>query len=112
MPAAAQALSAAPARVFLAIGRQEAGRFSAAPRHSYLIRSVEPVDPPLAATDCRYILASGPFSETDERKLLTDEHIDVVVAKNSGGSATYGKIAAAHALGIEVIMKPSCIPPD
>jgi precorrin-6A/cobalt-precorrin-6A reductase len=26
------------------------------------------------------------------------------VAKNSGGTATYGKIAAARALGIEVVM--------
>ena len=30
--------------------------------------------------------------------------IDVVVSKNSGGAAAYGKIAAARALGIEVIM--------
>jgi precorrin-6A/cobalt-precorrin-6A reductase len=30
--------------------------------------------------------------------------IDVVIAKNSGGTATYAKIAAARALGIEVIM--------
>jgi precorrin-6A/cobalt-precorrin-6A reductase len=30
--------------------------------------------------------------------------IDAVIAKNSGGTATYGKIAAARALGIEVIM--------
>jgi len=28
----------------------------------------------------------------------------VVIAKNSGGTATYGKIAAARALGIEVIL--------
>ena len=30
--------------------------------------------------------------------------IEIVIAKNSGGGATYGKIAAARALGIEVIM--------
>ena len=30
--------------------------------------------------------------------------IDAVIAKNSGGTASYGKIAAARALGIEVIM--------
>jgi precorrin-6A/cobalt-precorrin-6A reductase len=35
---------------------------------------------------------------------MTKQRIDVVVAKNSGGTATYGKIAAARALGIEVIM--------
>jgi precorrin-6A/cobalt-precorrin-6A reductase len=108
---AAAALGAKPRRVFLAIGRQEAGRFSTAPQHSYLVRSVDPVDPPLAVSDCRYILASGPFSEADERKLLADERIDVVVTKNSGGSATYGKIAAARALGIEVVMIERRPPP-
>lgn len=101
---AVAALSGRPRRVFLAIGRQEAGRFSAAPQHSYLVRSVDPVDPPLSAPGCRYVLASGPFGEADERELLNDECIDIVVTKNSGGSATYGKIAAARALGLQVIM--------
>ena len=30
--------------------------------------------------------------------------IDVIVAKNSGGTATYGKIAAANEIGLPVIM--------
>jgi precorrin-6A/cobalt-precorrin-6A reductase len=98
------ALGSEPRRVFLAIGRQEAGRFSAAPRHRYLVRSVDPVEPPLSVADSRYILAGGPFHEEDERRLLEDEGIDVVVTKNSGGAATYGKIAAARALGIDVVM--------
>ncbi|MCY1504300.1 Precorrin-6A reductase [compost metagenome] len=46
--------------------------------------------------------------------LLESRKIDVIVAKNSGGSATYGKIAAARRLGIEVIMverrKPTDVP--
>jgi precorrin-6A/cobalt-precorrin-6A reductase len=109
--AAVAALNGRPRRIFLAIGRQEAGRFSAAPQHSYLVRSVDAVDPPLSVPDCRYVLASGPFGEADERKLLQDERIDVVVTKNSGGSATYGKIAAARALGIEVIMIERRQPP-
>lgn len=105
------ALAGRPRRIFLAIGRQEAFRFSAAPQHSYLVRSVDPVDPPLAVHDCRYILASGPFAEIDEQELLRSERIDVVVTKNSGGGATYGKIAAARALGIEVIMIERRPPP-
>jgi precorrin-6A/cobalt-precorrin-6A reductase len=109
--AAAAALGGKPRRVFLAIGRQEAGRFSTAPQHSYLVRSVDPVDPPLAVPDCRYLLASGPFSEVDERRLLADERIDVVVTKNSGGSATYGKIAAARELGLDVIVIERRKPP-
>lgn len=109
--AAIAALGIEPRRVFLAIGRQEAGRFSAAPQHSYLVRSVDPVDPPLSVPQCRYILASGPFGEDDERNLLRGERIEVVVTKNSGGSATYGKIAAARVLGITVIMIERHPPP-
>ncbi|TPN81499.1 cobalt-precorrin-6A reductase [Mesorhizobium sp. CU2] len=101
---AAKALGQAPRRVFLAIGRQEAGAFEAAPKHHYLIRSVDPVEPKLAVPDALYLLARGPFPEADERALLEQYVIDAVVSKNSGGDATYGKIAAARALGIEVVM--------
>ncbi len=78
--------------------------FEAAPQHHYLIRSVDPVEPKLAVPDATYLLARGPFREADERALLVEHRIDVVVSKNSGGEATYGKIAAARALGIEVVM--------
>ncbi|MBZ9763433.1 cobalt-precorrin-6A reductase [Mesorhizobium sp. CA8] len=101
---AARALGTAPRRVFLAIGRQEAGAFEAAPQHRYLIRSVDPVEPELGVPDALYLLARGPFPEADERALLERYGIDAVVSKNSGGEATYGKVAAARALGIEVIM--------
>jgi len=101
---AVEALGAAPRRVFLALGRQEVGAFEAAPHHHYLIRSVDPVEPRLAVPDATYLLARGPFGEADERALLESNHIDAVVSKNSGGAATYGKIAAARALGIEVVM--------
>ncbi|WP_217569904.1 cobalt-precorrin-6A reductase [Mesorhizobium sp. GbtcB19] len=101
---AARALGAAPRRVFLAIGRQEAGAFEVAPQHSYLVRSVDPVEPKLAVPDALYLLARGPFPEADERALLGRYAIDAVVSKNSGGESTYGKIAAARALGIEVVM--------
>jgi precorrin-6A/cobalt-precorrin-6A reductase len=102
--AAIGALGDAPRRVFLAIGRQEVGAFAAAPQHDYLIRSVDPVQPPLKVPHAAYIVARGPFTEDDERELLKDNRIEVVVAKNSGGQATYGKIAAARALGVGVIM--------
>ncbi|AZO13189.1 MULTISPECIES: cobalt-precorrin-6A reductase [unclassified Mesorhizobium] len=101
---AAQALGTKPRQVFLAIGRQEAAAFEAAPQHRYLIRSVDPVEPKLAVPDALYLLARGPFPEADERALLEKHGIDAIISKNSGGEATYGKIAAAQALGIEVIM--------
>jgi precorrin-6A/cobalt-precorrin-6A reductase len=101
---AAGALGSARRKVFLALGRQELAPFEAAPHHAYLIRSVDPVEPPLAVPDATYILARGPFSEADDRALLQLHGIDAIVSKNSGGDATYGKIAAARALGIEVFL--------
>lgn len=101
---AVRALGEQPRRVFLALGRKEIAPFAQAPQHHYLVRSVDPIDPPLAVPKASYILARGPFSEADDRALLAAHAIEVVVSKNSGGSATYGKIAAARALGIEVVM--------
>jgi precorrin-6A/cobalt-precorrin-6A reductase len=110
--AAVSALGEKPKRVFLALGRQEVAAFEAAPQHRYLVRSVDPVTPPLSVPNADYVLARGPFPEKAERALLVDQGIDVVVSKNSGGLATYGKIAAARALGIEVIMVRRPILPD
>ncbi len=101
---AVRALGTAPRRVFLTLGRQEVHAFEAAPQHRYLVRSVDPVDPPLTLPNLETVLSRGPFEITDELALLERHGIDAVVSKNSGGSATYGKIAAARALGIEVIM--------
>lgn len=101
---AVAALGETPRRVFLALGRQEVAAFETAPQHAYVIRSVDPIEPPLGVPDATYILARGPFAEADERALLKTHKIDVIVAKNSGGQATYGKIAAARQLGVEVIL--------
>jgi precorrin-6A/cobalt-precorrin-6A reductase len=104
MPAAVQALGSTPRHAFLALGRNELAPFATAPQHFYLIRSVDPVEPPLAVPHAAYLTGRGPFAEADERALLAQHRIDVIVAKNSGGAATFGKIAAARSLGLPVIM--------
>lgn len=101
---AVQALGSTPRHVFLALGRKDIALFAQAPQHYYLVRSVDPIDPPLAVPHADYIRARGPFTEEADRELLTRHRIDIVVAKNSGGSATYGKIAAARTLGLPVVM--------
>lgn len=101
---AVRVLGRAPRAVFLALGRQDIEGFTRAPWHRYVVRSVDPVEPPLAVPSAHYILARGPFDEAQERELMIQHRIDAIVAKNSGGSATYGKLAAARALGIEVLM--------
>ncbi|WP_234187553.1 cobalt-precorrin-6A reductase [Shinella sp. NM-101] len=101
---AVAALGEEPRRVFLAIGRQEAKAFDAAPQHRYLVRSVDPVTPPLDAPDVEYLLARGPFAVEAEVELLQDRRIEVIVSKNSGGEATQGKIVAARILGLPVVL--------
>ncbi len=109
---AMHALDQTPRRVFVALGRNELAPFCNAPQHYYLIRSVDPVDPPLPLSHVGYVTGRGPFSEAEDRGLMAEHRIDVVVAKNSGGPATYGKIAAARALGVDVIMLRRPAAPD
>lgn len=111
MEAAAAALGAPPRRVFLTVGQQELAPFRDAPQHDYLIRSVEPPDPAALPPRARCIAARGPFLEPDERRLLLEAAIEVLVTKNSGGAATAPKLAAARALGIPVVMVARPPPP-
>jgi precorrin-6A/cobalt-precorrin-6A reductase len=101
---AVRALGQEPRRIFVALGRNELAPFVNAPQHFYLIRSVDPIEPPLPLPRVAYVTGRGPFAEAGDRALMTANRIDAVVAKNSGGTATYGKIAAVRALDINVIM--------
>ena len=109
--AAVRAIGRAGRNVFVALGRNELAPFVSAPQHAYLVRSVDPIDPPLPLPRVTYVTARGPFREADDRALMAAHQTGVVISKNSGGSAAYGKIAAARALGIEVIMVRRPPPP-
>lgn len=102
--AAARALGPEPRRVFLTVGRLELDAFAAAPHHAYLVRTVDPPDPPPPLPRLTQIQGRGPFAEADERALMEREGVEVVVTKNSGGTATHGKVAAARALALPVIV--------
>ncbi len=100
--AAAAALGKAPRRVFLTIGRQDLLPFQAAAHHFYLIRSVDQPDPALLPPHVEILTGRGPFTEASDRALMERHGISVLVTKNSGG--TDGKLRAARALGLPVIM--------
>jgi precorrin-6A/cobalt-precorrin-6A reductase len=101
---AAAALGDAPRRVFLTAGRLELPAFAAAPQHTYLARTIDPPgDVPLPPR-IRFLNDRGPFEAGEEDRLLASERIDVLVSKNSGGSATYAKIEASRRLGLPVVM--------
>jgi precorrin-6A/cobalt-precorrin-6A reductase len=94
MNAAASALGKAPRRVWLTIGQKDLAAFQAAPWHHYVVRSVDPPDSTSLPPDATVISARGPFREADEIALMRTHGIDVLVTKNSGGSATAPKLAA------------------
>jgi precorrin-6A/cobalt-precorrin-6A reductase len=104
LPSAAAALGAAPRRVFLTIGQKDLAPFAAAPQHRYLIRAVDTPPDELLPPQATVITARGPFHEPDEIALLRTHEIECLVTKNSGGSATAAKLAAARALSLPVIM--------
>ena len=104
MADAARALGAAPRRVFLTVGRLQLAAFAAAPQHRYLVRSIDPVGEVHGIANADFVTARGPFAAEDEAALMRDHRIEVLVTKNSGGTASFAKIEAARRLGLPVVL--------
>jgi precorrin-6A/cobalt-precorrin-6A reductase len=102
--AAVNAIPTQARRVFLTIGRQQLAPFVALSQVWFLMRSIDPPEAQLQIPNGQLLLNRGPFSLAQERQLLQDYQIDVVVSKNSGGDATYPKIIAARELQIPMVM--------
>jgi precorrin-6A/cobalt-precorrin-6A reductase len=90
-------------RIFLTTGRSGVRAFVSSDAW-FLIRAV--TDPDLATLPRHHqiVLSRGPYRYEDERELLRDHWIEVLVTKNSGGDMTRAKLDAAAALDIPVIM--------
>ena len=98
------------AAVLLAIGRKGLAPFAAAARLRLVARSIEPPeDAPFLAES---VLARGPFARDGEIAFLRARAIRLVVAKNSGGTASRAKIDAARTLGVPVVLLRRPPPPD
>lgn len=110
MAGAAEAVGRNAERALLTVGRQDLAAFARLEDVWFLVRSIEPLEAPLA--NCTVIQGRGPFSEADEVSLLTEHRIDLLVSKNSGGAATYAKIAAARSLGLPVVMIARPLAPE
>lgn len=91
-----------PLPIFLTIGRQELATYAHLDTLWFLMRMIDPPDPPLPPG--KLLLSRGPFSVDNERFLLQEYNIEAIVSKNSGASATYAKIIAARELGLPVVM--------
>ncbi|CAN5904626.1 cobalt-precorrin-6A reductase [soil metagenome] len=104
LPAAARLLSErAVRRVFLSTGRLELAPFASLDDVEFVVRSIERPEP-LPVARATVVLARPPFDLDSEVALLREHRIDTLVTKNSGGTATAAKLAAARACGVEVVM--------
>ncbi|MBO0905070.1 cobalt-precorrin-6A reductase [Jiella sonneratiae] len=91
------------ARPFLALGRQHLAPFLKREDLRPLARMIEPPDPPLPES-WTLILARAVSDVEAEARLMRDHAVTHLVARNSGGAASYAKVAAARALFLPVIM--------
>lgn len=108
---AGAALGGEAARVFLALGRQTIGDFADAAQHFYLLRFVDAADPP-ALPHHHLVVDRGPFTLAGELALLRAHRIQMIVAKNAGGSGARAKLEAARELGLPVVMIDRPFIPD
>jgi precorrin-6A/cobalt-precorrin-6A reductase len=90
-------------RVFLTSGRQGLGAFSGLPGLWFLLRCVDPPEPPLPDR-LEVLLSRGPYEVDAELELMREHRIDVLVTKDSGGSMTSAKLVAARELGLPVVL--------
>jgi len=88
--------------VFLTTGRTGLGAFAGLTGRC-LVRSVDPPSPPLPERTT-VVLARGPFTVAEERALMWQHGVDVVVTKDSGGSMTAAKLTVARESGLPVVL--------
>lgn len=91
-------------RVFLTTGPGSLAPFAALDGRRFLVRLIEPPKTPLGLGDYETVIGRGPFTVENERALMVDKRIDLLVSKASGGGATYAKIIAARQLSLPVVM--------
>jgi len=105
-----QAASILPTQsaIFLALGRQHLQAFSIRKDVKFVARMLEKTDEINNFADITLVL-DRPATKADEIKLLTTHKIDMLVCRNSGAAASYGKIAAARDLQLPVVM---IMPPE
>jgi precorrin-6A/cobalt-precorrin-6A reductase len=102
VPAAAALLPSLGKRAFLTTGRTSLAAFAGLDLE-FLVRCVDPPAGPMPRR-VHILLDRGPFTVDGERALLREHGIDVLVTKDSGGSLTSAKLAAARAEGVQVLV--------
>jgi precorrin-6A/cobalt-precorrin-6A reductase len=111
LDAAVAALDGPARSVLLALGRMHVAAFARQPQHRYVLRFVDAPTVPPPLPDHRLVIDRGPFTPAGDAALMTAHGIDLVVAKNAGGTGAAAKLAAARALGVPVMLIDRPVPP-
>jgi precorrin-6A/cobalt-precorrin-6A reductase len=90
-------------RVLLTTGRQGLAAFAHRDDAWFLVRCVDPPQPPLPAHH-ELLLDRGPYTLAGELALVDEHRIGLVVTKDSGGAHTRAKLDAACQRGLPVIV--------
>lgn len=103
LAAAAALLPSLGRRVLLTTGRQGLCAFAPVAECWFLVRCVDPPEPPLPPRH-ELLLDRGPYTLAGELVLIDRHAIDVVVTKDSGGRLTEAKLDAARERGLPVVV--------
>ena len=102
--AVADAKLSADGCVFLSTGVRDVQVFSRLREVRFLVRLVDAPRTPLPLSNFELITNRGPFAIENEHALFREHGVELLVSKNSGGVATWSKLAAARELGVPVVM--------
>src|SRR6187200_381537 len=89
--AAARAVADSARRPFLTTGRQSLTEFGSWADRDVVVGLVDPPTKPLPER-WTVIMSRGPYSYSDERQILSEYAIDVLLSKDSGGAHTVAKL--------------------
>jgi precorrin-6A/cobalt-precorrin-6A reductase len=100
---AAAAIPRLGERVLLTTGRQGLPAFAGVRDAWFLVRCVEPPDPPLPPRH-ELLLDRGPYTVDGELALVDRHRVELLVTKDSGGQHTEAKLEAARLRRLPVIV--------
>lgn len=114
LAAAAAVLETLASRVLVTTGRRGLEAFAGCEDLWFLVRMIEPPEQALPLTHYEVITDRPPYTVEAERQVISQHRIDGLVSKQSGGDATFAKIAAAVEadLPIVLIRRPDLVPGD
>jgi precorrin-6A/cobalt-precorrin-6A reductase len=98
-------------RVLLTTGRQGLAAFASVDGAWFLVRCVDPPEPPLPAHH-ELLLDRGPYTLDGERALVDKHALDLVVTKDSGGAHTQAKLDVARERALPVVLVRRPLRPD